>query len=207
MTAETPAVNDTEETPDAAPATTLDGLDLAALILKGLFWTFAALVAVAFLLGAIIPKAFGYTPMTVLTGSMEPTIQPGDVVWIKEGETPGIGSIATYVEPGNTYVTHRVIAVTTGTDQSFTFQGDANNVADDPVSRQNVIGVVTPPASLIGLEGGPPAVPVVGKLMEAKIPLAIGFVALGLTMYVVSHLADPDSRAKRATKRAKKATR
>ena len=76
------------------------------------------------------PLAFDARPLTVLSGSMEPTLQTGDVVVAKRVE-PGdvrIGDVVTYRSPTGRLVTHRVRALhQTGERFVFVTKGDANN--------------------------------------------------------------------------------
>jgi len=102
----------------------------------------------------IVPRAMGGDSMTVLSGSMEPTINTGDVAMTR-GVLPAdvcadvrIGDIVTYLpEPNDpTRVTHRVVAKTVGTFDDGTAcrlvtQGDANT-AEELVSPLQVRGVV-----------------------------------------------------------------
>lgn len=115
----------------------------------------AFVVAVIALIAAllVVPRVAGGSSLTVLTGSMEPTLAPGDVVAVR-GVTPdqvcteiGVGDIVTYLpEPGNpALITHRVVGKTVGTfddgtDCRLITQGDANSAADAPVSPEQVRG-------------------------------------------------------------------
>ena len=87
-----------------------------------------------------VPKFLGMTPLIVLSGSMEPAIMPGDVVVIR-GQAPqnyGLGDIATYLVGTTTY-THRIVGEENG---AFILKGDNNNVADDAVAADQLIGKV-----------------------------------------------------------------
>lgn len=91
----------------------------------------------------IIPMALGATPLTVLTGSMEPTYSPGDIVVVKPQDTYQVGDIVTFQPISNdpTLVTHRVIQkVVTTQGAKYVTQGDANNVADDPLVEAQIQG-------------------------------------------------------------------
>src|SRR5690554_3045189 len=99
----------------------------------------AGLLAIVLLLGVaviVVPAVTGSTPMTVLTGSMDPTYPPGTLIIVKPIDTADIriGDPITYqIESGKeAVVTHRVISVTSSSDgsTSFTTQGDANNAPD-----------------------------------------------------------------------------
>lgn len=109
----------------------------------------AAFVALAVALVGI-PAAFNGTNLTVLTGSMEPVIHPGDVVVVKRIDNTnmselGVGDVISFLPfPDDpTVVTHRIIAVTNSAEgRSFITQGDANNQVDywGPVLDDHVRG-------------------------------------------------------------------
>lgn len=93
----------------------------------------------------IAPRLLGYQSLAVLSGSMEPEIPVGSLVFAKETEPSAleVGDVITYKLSGTTLVTHRVIENDTVSGQLIT-QGDANDVADsNPVEYQNVVGKVT----------------------------------------------------------------
>lgn len=96
----------------------------------------------------VIPRASHGAALTVLSGSMAPSIPVGSVVVVRPVD-PGtleVGDVATYqTGPGeDALVTHRVVGIDTGTTPAtFTFQGDANRGADlDPVSADQIRGEV-----------------------------------------------------------------
>jgi signal peptidase len=101
-------------------------------LVRGLVAT--AVVAFGFL--AIGPHVFGYRTMTMLTGSMAPEIQPGDITVVTPlaVEDVAAGMVIAYHIPIDDHrvVTHRVIAVERGQDGSVTVQtkGDANEAVD-----------------------------------------------------------------------------
>ena len=94
------------------------------------------LAAVAFLFLAIGPRVLGYQTSTMLTGSMSPLINPGDVVVSAPVPVESIaeGDIITYHIPveDQRVETHRIIEVTTNADGTIAVRtkGDANNGAD-----------------------------------------------------------------------------
>ena len=99
---------------------------------------FASWVVWGFGIGLVIavtvPAAFGLHPMTVLTGSMRPTIQPGDMV-VDEPISPSqirVGDIVTFREPhGTRTITHRVREVSISEGQArVTTRGDANDTVE-----------------------------------------------------------------------------
>lgn len=84
-----------------------------------------------------LPKAVGGRPLTVLTGSMAPAFNPGDVVIVKQtdAEDLQIGDVITFqAESDNPELTtHRITGVVlTGEGRQYVTRGDANG-ADDPV--------------------------------------------------------------------------
>lgn len=100
------------------------------------------------------PKAKGYVPLTILTGSMEPTYPAGSQVFVEpvEGAEQAedevtVGSTITFMPyPDDpTLVTHRVVEISYGTDgePTYTTQGDANETPDETeVGPQQLRGVV-----------------------------------------------------------------
>ncbi|NRG44780.1 signal peptidase I [Bacillus sp. CRN 9] len=91
------------------------------------------------------PSIFGFSMMSVLTGSMEPDIKPGDLVVVKAADIESIqeNEIITY-KNGGTFVTHRVIDKVNLNGQTvLQTQGDANNIKDEGLVIDNqIIGSV-----------------------------------------------------------------
>lgn len=88
-----------------------------------------------------IPKAFGVQAFNVISGSMEPTISVGSIVYVRnvEFEELSQGDVIAF-ESGASVVTHRIVEINTE-DKLITTKGDANNTEDfNPVSYTNVIG-------------------------------------------------------------------
>jgi len=83
-----------------------------------------------------LPKVFGYAQIIVISGSMQPAINVGDLLIIKEQISYQANDIITFHSDQN-LVTHRVIEVS---NDGINTQGDANNVADDPVPLTAVEG-------------------------------------------------------------------
>lgn len=109
-------------------------------ILSGIL--LAVLAVIAALL--IVPGLIGYESMAVISGSMEPGIPVGSIVYAKEADpdTLEVGDVITYQINEDTRVTHRIESVDRET-QTFVTKGDANAQADNsPVSYSNVVGRV-----------------------------------------------------------------
>lgn len=92
------------------------------------------------------PQLFGYEVKTVLSGSMEPEIQTGSVIAVRELEAEEkqqlkVNDIITFMESSDRLVTHRIIDVTeTGEGALYTTKGDNNNGPDrNPVLADNVV--------------------------------------------------------------------
>jgi signal peptidase I len=102
-------------------------------------WVVRGIVAVAIVTFAglaIGPHVFGYRTLTMLTGSMSPGINPGDVVITTPIDVSEVtkGMVITYHIPVEDHhlITHRVISVQHAPDGTVTVQtkGDANAAAD-----------------------------------------------------------------------------
>lgn len=85
-----------------------------------------------------VTKVFGYGFLVVLTGSMEPEIETGELVIIKETNNYEINDIVTY-ETDKLLVTHRIIDID---DNRYICKGDANNEKDLKISYNQIIGEV-----------------------------------------------------------------
>lgn len=105
----------------------------------------AALTVTGLLLAAVVaPAAAGLHPVVVLTGSMAPAVDPGDVVVHgrpgPEGPRPGqVVVVEDPAQPG-ALLTHRVVSV--AADGTLRTRGDANLLPDStPVPPEAVLGV------------------------------------------------------------------
>ncbi len=92
----------------------------------------------------MVPSFLGYKPFIVLSDSMNPMIESGDIVLVKQVETSTLkeGDIIAFRED-DTIITHRIqkIIETDGIRQ-FVTKGDNNNTADIyPVSQDSVEGI------------------------------------------------------------------
>lgn len=122
-------------------------------VLFGLLFLLLAWLAVdKFILKSPVPSVFGYSSLTIATGSMngksvmvegqDPVeVDIGDLIIIKDSDSYKIGDVITFLNEGETVpTTHRIIGVT---DDGFITKGDANNVKDVlPVKRECVLGKV-----------------------------------------------------------------
>lgn len=101
------------------------------------------LVALAILAGLLIlPRCFGCVSLAVLSGSMEPEIPVGSIVFAKEvePETLQVGDVITYQFGSGTMVTHRIQEILIEEEAVIT-KGDANDVEDGaPVAFSTIVG-------------------------------------------------------------------
>ena len=81
---------------------------------------------------------FGYTYFEILTGSMEDEINIDDYVFVKVTDDVKKDDIISY-KKGNDIITHRIIKID---DKEIITRGDANNIDDDPIEKDQVIGKV-----------------------------------------------------------------
>lgn len=107
-------------------------------ILSGIILLFLAVVAAIM----VVPHLMGYQTMAVLSGSMEPEIPVGSVVYVKETDPQEleVGDIITYQLSSDTVVTHRIVEIDDSKQEIIT-KGDANNANDaSPVVFSSVVG-------------------------------------------------------------------
>lgn len=96
-----------------------------------------------------VPGIGGIVPMIVLTDSMYPSIQSGDLILChrEDAEKVQVGDVIAFFNPdgsGKTVVTHRVAEITKDENGSLAWvtKGDANNTKDPTVvPAKNLVGV------------------------------------------------------------------
>ena len=96
-----------------------------------------------------VPSVGGVVPFIVLSGSMDPEIQAGDLIIYHQADASKVkkSDIISFFDPqgnGTAVVSHRVTAIEHDSSGKpvFTTKGDANNVADSaPVTADKVIGI------------------------------------------------------------------
>lgn len=89
-----------------------------------------------------LPMLFGYKPLVVLSGSMEPSYKVGSVLYYKSVEEKNlrVGDVITFELEDGTFVTHRINRIVNG---EYETKGDANNTPDlFKVKYENVKGKV-----------------------------------------------------------------
>lgn len=88
--------------------------------------------------GDNMPMPFGVGISVVLSGSMEPELSVDDVIIVKKTDDFGMDDMVVFNDHG-ILVVHRVISID---GDNITTKGDANNTADEPVTRDVVKGKV-----------------------------------------------------------------
>ncbi len=116
-------------------------------VFKILLWFVAAVLILTALLSLfskseLLPQ---YKVFTVLTGSMKPTIYPGDLILISKQDSYNVGDIVTFntgTGESQVVVTHRIVGSTQDQENTrFTTQGDFNSVEDiDTIVQEDILG-------------------------------------------------------------------
>lgn len=116
---------------------------------------FYLVVVTALALGALLPPLFGVSATTIVSGSMRPAVNTGDVVLAGPAINVadlGVGDVVTFRDPEHDrLVTHRIVEVLD--DGRFRTRGDANRDIDRiPISAEHI---VARPILLIPMAGLP----------------------------------------------------
>ena len=101
-----------------------------------------AIFALAILLVGV--RLFGLTPYTVLSGSMEPKIHVGSLIYVVDVDPADlqVGDTLTFKHSGNT-VTHEIVEIIEAEnpqDRLFVTQGLTNNITDGQIPVSDIIG-------------------------------------------------------------------
>lgn len=146
-----------------------------------LSWTLMLTVIAAGIALIVVPKAVGGLPLAVLSGSMVPVFDPGDVVVVRPVDPTEleVGDIITFQETSGTpeLISHRIIGFAFGSDgREFLTRGDANEAADlAPVKQAQVMGEVWYIVPKVGY--------VATSMAHGWLRTAADVVAVGLLLY------------------------
>ena len=111
---------------------------VCAVLLSALFLNLSTLWSVGRIQrGGLVTS--GYFCAIIGSGSMEPTVFVNDMLLVKGDASYRAEDIITYVSPRGNLITHRVTEVL---DYGYIAQGDANNIPDEEISGQRVLGKV-----------------------------------------------------------------
>lgn len=116
-------------------------------IFKSIAYTFLVLLVslciYTFVVTDIMKKdyvnVFGYTYFVVKTGSMSGTLEVDDIIIVKLCKDAKLNDIITYVNDDGEIITHRLVRKVSG---KLIAQGDVNNAEDNPITNDQLIGVV-----------------------------------------------------------------
>ena len=89
-----------------------------------------------------VPSIFGYKPFIVLSGSMSPQFDVGDLIIIKKVEVNDLkkGDIIAFRDNENYVTTHRIIEIENQNNKTcFETKGDNNNTKDELIICQDKI--------------------------------------------------------------------
>lgn len=150
-------------------------------------------VLVLLCLPLTVPRMAGYELYTVISGSMEPEIPVGSLVYIQGAAPEDMQEddiIAFYgAKDSNAIITHRIVEnrVVMG---EFITKGDANKTKDmNPIPYENFIGKVTL------------SVPVLGRVAQLITSFhgklaAAGFILVALILQIIAVVIDKMSEKK-----------
>lgn len=98
------------------------------------------LVLISMLVFFAVPRVFGYTPYTVITGSMEPNYHVGSMIYVKpvSFEELEVGDAVTF-SMGSYVVTHRITEIDTE-NKTVVTKGDANKSIDGAIEYEYIVG-------------------------------------------------------------------
>jgi signal peptidase len=136
------------------------------------------------LLVVVAPAAMGWRTMTVMSGSMSPTIRTGDAVVAKPVAATLLrpGDVATFKDPEGTarLITHRVLAVAVKDGRvHVTTRGDANNTTESwDTAATGSVGRVVYRIPRIGFLLVPAASPFARLLLVALPVVLLGVLVL-----------------------------
>lgn len=114
----------------------------------------AIIFIILFIIAAvlIVPNFLGYKSYAVISGSMEPNIHVGSIVFANEVDFNElkVDDIVTYRLQSNSMVTHRIESIDSE-NKTIVTKGDANNENDGaPISSDRIQGRVDLTIPLLG---------------------------------------------------------
>ena len=138
-----------------------------------------------------VPSFAGYSPLIVLSDSMEPTIYSGDLIIVKtiDPREVEVGDVISFKED-EAVITHRIVAIeTTPSGQlQFTTKGDVNSTEDiKKVSQEDLVGEYI--ARI-------PGVGTVAMFLQTPTGLII-FVAVPLALFIIYDILSRRNRSKK----------
>ena len=145
--------------------------------------TFLALVIIAMVTPAVLTSYFGLSAHTVVSASMEPEIEPGDVIVAtqKTSTDVNVGDVVIFLDRKTWQVqAHRVINKSLKNNiYTFTTKGDSNSDADGPFEIVNTANLRI--SSIV--------IPNIGYALDSlqrnEVRLITGFLLLGIITVLI----------------------
>jgi len=142
------------------------------LLLKGVFAASASL-ALLYAGLTVLPRLSGYEPYAVTSGSMEPAIHKGSLIYVNTNDRlPQVGKVMTCrtsLLEGAMPVTHRVFEIEENGD--LVLKGDANRTPDpNRITSEQIIGTVVKSIDHLGVlihKSGLRTLPLLGMGLSA----------------------------------------
>jgi signal peptidase I len=116
---------------------------------------------------------FGIRSYTVLTGSMDPTIPVGSIIYNLKNLGYNVGDVVTFKTGKDILVTHRIVEVMSNGEVMYLTKGDANSVPDSSyITADKIIGKTYLSIPFIGRAAGMLKTPS-GLLTAVFLPAAV----------------------------------
>ena len=85
-------------------------------------------------------NVFGYSYFVVATGSMSGTVEVDDIIFVKITKDVKVNDVVTFKNKDGDIITHRLIKLD---GSRYITKGDVNNVSDEAISKDQIIGKVS----------------------------------------------------------------
>lgn len=110
-------------------------------IIKNIILDIIIVILIIFIIIGFINKKkpvpiFNYYFFTVMTGSMQDALYPGDSIIVKKVKDYNVGDIITYKQD-DIYVTHRIVKIN---GNKVVTKGDANKDNDPEINKDDILG-------------------------------------------------------------------
>ena len=117
------------------------------IIILFLFFILLEVIYSKFILKEYPVKLFGFAFLIVGTGSMEPEIQIGEFILIKETSKYKSGDIITFKDKDEYLITHRIIDIK---EKEVLTKGDNNDLEDEWIASEKIEGKVVFKSEILG---------------------------------------------------------
>ena len=87
----------------------------------------------------LLPMPFGYGQAAVISGSMAPAFEVGDLLIYQSVKKYQIGDMVAFQDKENDLVTHRIVEID---GDVVVTKGDANPIEDEPIEYNDIYGKV-----------------------------------------------------------------